>query len=169
MFAISTLLALATLSEAHIVGWAPGMYCKGGNVTGVDDPNTNTAVNPIYQETLEDLWFQHDRGCDKVPPPEGEFLVLPAGGQVTVEHSHNRAQTTLSYDGQYAGEWPDGQDHPEDWNGNAYPPERCIQEDGAMHVSNQSTAAGTALAISYQSEIQDVTLENLVVFTVLNK
>lgn len=35
------------------------------------------------------------------------------------------------------------------------------------HTSNQSTAAGTAFAISYNSKISDVTLENLVVFSVL--
>jgi hypothetical protein len=167
MIAVPTvLLALIAVSHAHVVGWANGMYCKGGNVTGVDDQNTNTAVNPIYQETLANMWFQHDRGCDLVPPPAGEFLELPAGGQVTLELAHNRAQTSLSYNGAYAGEWPDGQPHPEDWNGNGLPG-GCIQNDGAMHTCNQSTAAGTALAISYHSEISQVTLENLVVFSVL--
>lgn len=38
-----------------------------------------------------------------------------------------------------------------------------------MHTTNQNTAAGTALAISYQSYLADVTLENLVVFFVLYK
>ncbi len=163
------LLALAAVAHAHTAGWGPGMFCKGGNDTSVDDPNTNLAVNPIYMETLEDMWFQHDRGCDKAPPPAGEFLELTAGGSVTLELAHNRAQTTLSYGGQFAGEWPDGNPHPEDWNGNAYPPECCIQDDGAMHTSNQSTAAGTALAISYVSEIEDVTLDNLVVFSIAAK
>ena len=35
-----------------------------------------------------------------------------------------------------------------------------------MHVQNQSAAQGTAFAISYESELERVTLENLVVFSV---
>jgi hypothetical protein len=163
---LTSLLALVAVSQAHTVGWAKGMYCLGGPVIGTDDQNTNTAVNPLYEETFANFWFQHDRGCDKVPPAAGDVLHLPAGGQVTLELAHNRAQTTLSYNGQYAGEWPDGQSHPEDWNGNGVG-DGCIQNDGAIHTYNQSTAAGTALAISYQSNLASVTLENLVVFSVL--
>ena len=167
MLAIPTaLLALAAVSQAHTVGWAKGMYCLGGNVPGVDNPNTNTAVLPLFNLTFEDFWFQHDRGCDLVPPADGDILELPAGGNVTLELAHNRGQTTLSFNSEYAGEWPDGQPHPENWNGTGLP-EGCIQNDGAMHVQNHSMAAGTALAISYQSNIQDVTLENLVVFSIL--
>ncbi|KAI1174144.1 hypothetical protein F4777DRAFT_555396 [Nemania sp. FL0916] len=162
-----SLLALVATSQAHTAAFAPGMYCKGGPVAGVDDQNTNTAVNPLYQLSFKDFWFQHDRGCDQVPPPSGEFLQLPAGGKVTVELAHNRAQTTLSYGGANTSDWPDGKSHPEDWNGNNVPGEGCIQDDGAMHTSNHSTAAGTALAISYHSNIAEVTLENLVVFSVL--
>jgi hypothetical protein len=36
-----------------------------------------------------------------------------------------------------------------------------------MHTNNQSMTGGTAFAISYQSNLQDVTMENLVVFSVL--
>lgn len=162
----TTLLALAAVSQAHTVGWAKGMYCLGGNVAGVDDPNTNTAVNPLFNLSFEDFWFQHDRGCDKIPPAEGDILELPAGGNVTLELAHNRGQTTLSFNGQFAGEWPDGKPHPEDWSGDGIG-ENCIQDDGAMHVQNQTMAQGTALAISYNSNIEDVTLENLIVFSIL--
>ena len=164
----SILLALAASAHAHTMGWAKGMYCLGGNNTAVDDQNTNLAVNPLYMLPKEKWWFQADRGCDKAPPKDGDILSLPAGGTVTVEMAHNRAQTTLSYGGQYAGEWPDGKDHPEDWAGPGSPPD-CIQDDGAMHTQNQSMAAGTALAISYESDITAVTMENLVVFTVLEQ
>jgi len=43
--------------------------------------------------------------------------------------------------------------------------EHCII-DGALHTFNQSTATGTAFAISYTSNLSDVTPESLVVFTV---
>ena len=161
-------LALAATAHAHIAAWANGIYCKGGNVSSVYDPNTNTAVNPLYLETIDHWWFQHDRGCDLVPPLAGEFLELLVGGSFTVKLSHNRAQTTLSYSGQYTTERPDGHSHPEDWNGGGIG-EGCIplSEDGAMHVQNQTSATGTAFAISYESDPSAVTRDNLVVFTVL--
>lgn len=164
-------LALAATTRAHTAAWAAGMYCKGGNVSDVDDNNTNNAVNPMYMMTQDQWMFQHYQGCDSVPPPEGEFLELPAGGSFTVELAHNRAQTTLSYSGQFTSEWPDGQSHPEDWHGNLTSAgvEDCIQDDGAMHVQNQTAAAGTAFAISYESDISAVTMDNLAVFSVLEQ
>lgn len=168
MLAISLFLLVAS-AQAHTVGWAPGMYCRNGT-SGVDDDNTNTAVNPLFNLTRQNWWFQHDRGCDAFPPRSGEFLTLPAGGKVTLELAHNRGQTTLSYGGKYASDWPDGNVHPENWNGTlADPGEGCIQDDGAMHASNHADAAGTALAISYVSDIKKVTMQNLVVFSVLAK
>lgn len=164
----SALLALSNIASAHTVAWVKGMYCLGGPDPNVDDPNTNTAVNPLWDLPQSEWWFQADRGCDKVPPAAGDFLELPAGGSFTVELAHNRGQTTLSYNGQYTSEWPDGKQHPEDWAGPGSPPD-CIQDDGAMHTNNQTMAAGTVFAISYNSDLSAVTMENLVVFTVLPK
>jgi hypothetical protein len=144
------------------------MYCLGGPDLSTDNANTNTAVAPLYNLNHEEWWFQHDRGCDAAPPANDEMLHLPAGGTFTVELAHNRAQTTLSYDGKFTTEWPDGKQHPEDWSGPGSPPD-CIQDDGAMHTHNQSMAAGTAFAISYQSDLAAVTMENLAVFTVLEQ
>jgi hypothetical protein len=168
----TTLLALGftALASAHVAAFAPGMYCRGGPDPSVDNQNTNTVVNPLYQLAKEDWWFQHDRGCDKVPPKAGEFLELPANGQVTVELAHNRAQTTLSYNGQYTSQWPDGKDHPEDWNGwnTDGTVSVCLKDDGAMHTYNESSAGATAFAISYNNNLEAVTMENLVVFTTLD-
>jgi hypothetical protein len=161
-------LALSAVAQAHTVAWVKGMYCLGGPDLSADNANTNTAVAPLYNLTQEEWWFQHDRGCDGAPPAHGDILQLPAGGTFTVELAHNRAQTTLSYDGKYTSEWPDGKEHPEDWAGPGGPAD-CIQDDGAMHTNNQSMAAGTAFAISYQSDLAAVTMENLVVFTVLEQ
>jgi hypothetical protein len=163
---LSFVLALAATASAHTAAWAPGMYCRGGNSTTTDDQNTNLAVNPLYQLSQKDWWFQHDRGCDGAPPAAGEFLELPARGSFTAELAHNRAFTTLSYDGQFVTSWPDGKQHPDDWNGWTGEGEGCIQDDGALHVQNETSATGTAFAISYHSDISEVTLENLAVFTV---
>lgn len=125
-------LALIAVAQGHTVAWVKGMYCLGGPDLSTDNANTNTAVGPLYNLTHEKWWFQHDRGCDAAPPAHGDILQLPAGGTFTVELAHNRAQTTLSYDGKYTSEWPDGKEHPEDWAGPGSPPtafrtmEQCI-------------------------------------------
>ena len=158
-------VALASLVSGHTGAFAPGMYCRGGP-TDVDDNNTNTVVNPLGDLTKSDWWFQNDRGCTKKPPPAGEFLEIPAGKDFTVELAHNRAFTSLSYGGKFVTDWPDGQVHPEDYA--ELTPGACLT-DGALHTNNRSTAAGTAWAISYESDLSKVTLENLVVFSVLEQ
>ncbi|KAL2870969.1 lignocellulolytic auxiliary activity family 14 protein [Aspergillus lucknowensis] len=152
------------LTTAHTVAWTKGMYCFGGPDPSTDNPNTNTAVSPLYDLDQSDWWFQHDRGCDAAPPADGEVLSLPAGGTFTVELAHNRAMTSFSYEGQFASDWPDGKEHPEDWSG---PEGDCIQDDGALHTKSWATAAGTAFAISYADSLGNVTMDDLVVFTVL--
>ncbi|OXA37882.1 uncharacterized protein LOC118433424 isoform X2 [Folsomia candida] len=159
---IVALLSLVASANAHTAAFAPGMYCLGGTDPSQDNPHTNDAVVPLYNLPRSQWWFQADRGCDRAPPAPGVFLELPAGGSFTVELAHNRAQTTLSFNGEFTSDWPDGQQHPEDWKGPGNPPD-CIQEDGALHTNNQSMAAGTAFAISYVSDISAVTMENLAV------
>ncbi|KAK5989550.1 hypothetical protein PT974_11077 [Cladobotryum mycophilum] len=162
-WSIPVAVALASGAAAHTAAFAKGMYCEGGANPNQYDQNSNTPVNPLYQLPKSQWWMQADRGCKNVPPRNGESLAIPAGGSFTVELAHNQAQTSLSYNGQFAGEWPDGKAHPENWAG---PNGDCIQDDGAMHTHGQSTAAGTAFAISYTSDINQVTLDNLAVFSV---
>ncbi|KAH7361844.1 hypothetical protein B0T11DRAFT_351741 [Plectosphaerella cucumerina] len=156
--------------EAHVGAFTTGMYCRGGNNPASENRNTNLVVNPLYNLTKSQWWMQADRGCDKVPPPEGEFLDLPAGGSFTAELAINRAFTSLSYDGEFATDWPDGLDHPEDWAGPDA--QSCLMdnpdgEGGALHTKSQEASAGTAWAISYAEDLASVTMENLVVFSVL--
>jgi len=161
-----TILALITKAIAHTALWTPAMWCFGNNVSTVDDPNADIAVHPIYQQSFDDFWFQKYSGCLNAPPATGQFLELPAGGSYTGELAHNRAFTTYSYNGRLATDWPDGQNHTEPWVSTPDAPDPGCLSDGAQHTNNQSTAAGTAIAISYNSNIEDVTPENLVVFTI---
>ncbi|TMW59784.1 hypothetical protein Poli38472_004853 [Pythium oligandrum] len=164
IFSVSATVAvvLTQSASAHVMAWARGMYCLNGSDPSVNDQNTNLAVNPLYDLPKEKWWFQADRGCDKAPPSPGDVLELPAGGSFEVEFAINRAFTTLSYDGKQATEWTGGEKYPSDWKGKN-PPE-CL---GPLHAESESKAAGTAFAISYVSDIKDVTMENLVVFTTL--
>ncbi|KAI1098482.1 hypothetical protein F4804DRAFT_350328 [Jackrogersella minutella] len=171
--AILVTIASAGHVQAHVAAWVKGMYCLNGTTPGVDDQNTNTAVNPLFGKPKSEWWMQHDRGCDQFPPDDGDSLELPAGGSFTVELAHNRAQTTLSFNGQFTSEWPDGNQHPEDWHSPLPPsPDKCLDANpdnlgGAMHTHNETDSAGSAFAISYNSDISKVTMDNLAVFTVL--
>jgi len=151
--------------HGHIAPWHKGMYCLNGT-SGQDDPGTNDAVNPLYQLSRADWWMHHVNNCDQFPPAPGDFLELPANGEFTVELAINRAFTSLSYGGSFVNTFGDGQDHAGLGFTAAGQVPSCIVEPN-IHTQNESMAAGSAFAISYQSDITKVTPENLVVFTVL--
>ncbi|KAG5640879.1 hypothetical protein DXG03_006756, partial [Asterophora parasitica] len=128
--------------------------------TGKVDLNNNNPVNPLYDLPFDQWWFHHVDNCDNFPPKAGDFLELPAGKDFTVEIASNRAKTSLSYNGKYTSDWVDGETYPANYNN-----PNCITTPN-MHTQNQSMAAGTAFAISYQSDIKKVTPDNLVVFSI---
>lgn len=156
------LYSTATLVQAHIAAWNEGMYCLNGT-SGQDNQNANEAVTPLYQLSFSQWWMHHNNKCDEFPPAPGKFLQLPAGGSFTVELADNRAHTTFSYGGRYTSDWGDGKAHPEFSSKDRK--DECITSPN-LHTTNETEAAGTAFAISYHSNIKDVTPENLVVFSV---
>ncbi|CAF4962578.1 unnamed protein product [Rotaria sp. Silwood1] len=111
--------------------------------------------------TQKDWWFQHYQGCDKEPPPVGDYLELPAGGSFTVEIATNRAFTTFGHNKKFNGYFGGPQEL-------EYTPWGCVSYPN-LHTPNQTLAPGTVFAISYQNSIDKVTPENLVVFTVRYK
>ncbi|KAF7288315.1 hypothetical protein HMN09_01406000 [Mycena chlorophos] len=147
---------------AHMAPWHHGMYCLNGTTPGVDDQDTSVIVNPLFNLTKDDWWFHHVDGCDEFPPDKGDFLELPANGEFTVEIAVNRAFTSLSYGGTRVGLFGDGNNYTNGLGDGV----DCIGEL-QIHTQNESMAAGTAFAISYNSNLADVTPENLVVFTTL--
>ncbi|KAJ3514775.1 hypothetical protein NLJ89_g2178 [Agrocybe chaxingu] len=154
--------------SGHVAAWHKGMYCLNGTTPGVDDGNTNAAVQPLYQLEESEWWFHHVNECDMFPPTKGDFLELPANGEFTVELAVNRAFTTLSYNGANTAIFGDGRDHPglgvtRDGKADG---DACIS-DPNIHTQNETMAAGTIFAISYVSDLTQVTKENLVVFTAL--
>jgi hypothetical protein len=105
-----------------------------------------------------------------MPPPDGEFLELPAGKAFKTELANNRAFTTLSYEGRLATQWQDGKDRSMPWRGVGNPPD-CLMSNadgagGELHTRSLETVGGTAWAISYESDIDQVNMTNLVVFSV---
>ncbi|KAF9552647.1 hypothetical protein CPC08DRAFT_754632 [Agrocybe pediades] len=153
---------LAGKVYGHIAPWHKGMYCLNGTNPGLDDEDTNAAVNPLFMLNKTDWWFHHVNQCDEFPPAPGDFLELPANGNFTVELTTNRGFTTLSYNGTRTGIYDSGLVAAQE--GKA--PDDCITNPN-IHTQNETMAAGTAFAISYVSDLSEVTEDNLVVFTVL--
>ncbi|TFK27566.1 hypothetical protein FA15DRAFT_754149 [Coprinopsis marcescibilis] len=148
--------------KGHVGVWAPGMYCGKGNQEGVDDNNSNTISQPMHNLTRSDWWFHHHDSCDQFPPPVGEFLEIPSGGELTVELAVNRAFTTRSAHPEL-GEFTNGKNQ---MGPDGISDEGCIWEPN-IHTKSELEAAGTAFAISYVDSLSRVTPENLVVFSVL--
>jgi len=158
---LAALLVFTQSVSAHVAAMAWGMYCLNGLKTWNDtDLNSFTVVQPLYNLTFDD-WFLHGK-CRNFPPAPGDFLDITAGGSFTVDIAGNRGQTRLSFNGSNASDWPDGGQHPDDMNMSP----GCIVTPN-LHTQNESMAAGTAFAISYESDIKSVTPENLVVFSVV--
>ncbi|KAG8836044.1 hypothetical protein FRC17_010508 [Serendipita sp. 399] len=137
------------------------MFCLNGT-SGQDNQNTNEAVSPLFMLPRDKWWMHAANNCDKFPPAPGDFLELPAGESFTVEIATNRAFTSYSYGGRYAGVFGDGQTHPE-YEDPSH--STCITSPN-LHTENSTMATGSSFAISYTSEIKNVTMENLVTFTV---
>ncbi|KAE9409025.1 hypothetical protein BT96DRAFT_807357 [Gymnopus androsaceus JB14] len=155
----------ATTTNAHLAVFTPGMWCANG--TNGTDVNSDDPVNPLYQLEQAQWWFHADNGCNKVPPKDGDILELPAGKNINVEIAANQAFTTMSYNGKFISDWPDGKTYPSNYVCSLLCPQSArLIVFAELHTQNQSMAAGTALAIAYVSDIADVTPENLVVFSV---
>ncbi|KAF9263160.1 hypothetical protein L218DRAFT_959476 [Marasmius fiardii PR-910] len=159
------------LATASIAAWHKGMYCLNGTKAGVDDQDNNVPVFPLFQLRRDQWWMQAASNCINFPPADGEFLDLPANGEVTVELATNRAFTSLSYNGQrattFVGPLADGVTD-ETFGicgGSTGKTCDCIVQPN-IHAQNESFAAGTAFAIAYNSDPMSVKPEELVVFTV---
>ncbi|KAJ3966635.1 hypothetical protein EV361DRAFT_1012528 [Lentinula raphanica] len=175
---MALLVLLPAAVHAHIAPFTKGMWCLNGS-TG-NNFNSDDPVLPLYQLEFDQWWMHAVNGCDKRPPNPGDFLELPSGNSVVLELGSNQAFTTLSYGGRFTSDWPNGQEYPDN-NSNpscitspncscGLPPVNLIchslLKGTLVHTQNQSMAAGTALAISYNSDITKVTPENLVVISV---
>ncbi|EAU86294.1 hypothetical protein CC1G_08018 [Coprinopsis cinerea okayama7 len=153
------LWSLTAPARANVGAWGPGMYCGQGNVVGVDDENTNAAVEPMHDMTRAEWWFHAYNGCLDFPPPPGEFLELPANGKVKLELAVNRKFTTRA-NNPILGLFPHGED-----TLTSISEEGCVVNPN-IHTRSEEEATGSVLAISYATSFERVKPENLVVFSV---
>lgn len=160
--AVVATVAFAASASAHMAVFHQAMWCLNGN-SGDTNYNSYDIVNPLYQLPFNKWWFHAVDRCNEFPPAPGVFLDLPAGGSFMAEIAENRAKTSQSYNARDASDWPDGGRYPDNHND-----PNCIIHPN-LHAQNESMAAGTAFAISYNSDINQVRPDNLVVFSVRHR
>lgn len=160
--ALAATVAFAATAKAHMAVFHQAMWCLNGN-SGDTNYNSYDIVNPLYQLPFNKWWFHAVDRCNEFPPAPGVFLDLPAGGSFMAEIAENRAKTSQSYNSRDASDWPDGGRYPDNYND-----PNCIVHPN-LHAQNESMAAGTAFAISYNSDINQVRPDNLVVFSVRHR
>ncbi|KAJ3812088.1 hypothetical protein F5876DRAFT_38213 [Lentinula aff. lateritia] len=163
VFVVAAVLSVTV--RAHIAAYNKGMYCI--NVSF----NSNDPVVPMYQLPFDQWWSDSANQCNKRPPNSGDFMTLPAGSSVVLELASNQAFSSLSYGGKLTTDWPNGHNYSDSLvHALSHNPQYLFANsthgNQSVHTQNKSMAAGTALAISYQSDITKVTPENLVVISV---
>ncbi|KAF9443302.1 hypothetical protein P691DRAFT_738058 [Macrolepiota fuliginosa MF-IS2] len=133
----------------HIALWHPSMW--GFNMTEGD----NRPVDPLADFTFDRWWFH---GHLDHPPNNGDVLELPAGDQVTVELACHKGHT--SYNATSGG--------PIDPKGETNSP--CPGAPSTQwHTENEGDVAGCALGIVQKSDVNQVSPEDFVIFSVNHK
>ncbi|KAG9316974.1 hypothetical protein JVU11DRAFT_1154 [Chiua virens] len=169
-FAAWISVALAGLAHAHIGPYHRAMYAINGTDPANPSLYTGISSNPLYNLKYEEYWMHAIHGVLNFPPPPEDAIEIVPGGTVTLELAENARFTTLSPNA-ILSDWPDGQWHPNGYSitnlgGASISPSQCISAPN-LHAQNESMAAGTALAISYESDPTKVTPNNTVVISVL--
>uniref|UniRef100_D8PUM5 Uncharacterized protein n=1 Tax=Schizophyllum commune (strain H4-8 / FGSC 9210) TaxID=578458 RepID=D8PUM5_SCHCM len=158
------LAASAALARAHGTIWGPGMYCANEGNPNADYPSKQNSYHtgyPLYQLPWDQFWLNNNRNCKNDPPPDGEFMEVPANGVMKVQFASARAHTNYGWDGKFYTGFVDGLTG---YDVNMNEP-NCVTSPN-IHAQNASMVAGSAFAIAYKSDINDVGLEDMVVFSV---
>ncbi|KAI5456462.1 hypothetical protein BGZ63DRAFT_518083 [Mariannaea sp. PMI_226] len=159
------------LASAHLAAYTDGMFCPENKYTG---PLTNfTDPGRMVFEPLVgldfDSWFlSKGRNCH-LAEPTGVWEIT-ANSQITIPWADWANSTGFYADGKEENERPIPY--------SVTNPEVIAQGLGSssgglnspnMHCANKSTAAGTAIAVSYVDNIWDVTMDNLVVVSIASE
>ncbi|TRM57028.1 hypothetical protein BD626DRAFT_516744 [Schizophyllum amplum] len=158
------LAASMALTNAHGTIWGPGMYCANEGNPNADYPSKQNSYHtgyPLYQLPWDKFWLNNNRNCKNDPPPDGEFMEVPANGVMKVQFASSRAHTNYGWGGKFYTGFVDGLTG---YDVNENQPD-CVTSPN-IHAQNASMVAGSAFAIAYKSDINSVGLEDMVVFSV---
>ncbi|BGP08932.1 hypothetical protein OF846_003396 [Rhodotorula toruloides] len=161
MLSTSTSLSLAaiamfaTQAAAHMSIWHPSMYGVGpGWSYDAGDPVAPLGPN---WSNRDDWWFRGP-GFRSLPPQSGAVLELPAGGSVELEIACHYAFSSYGYATTTPGSALDACPGP-----NAGP---YHSGDPLSTEIDDNLLSGCALGIADVDNINDVTMDNLAIFSV---
>ncbi|GAA5947645.1 hypothetical protein JCM3765_001016 [Sporobolomyces pararoseus] len=150
----TTVLALPLLATAHMTPWLPSMYGVGPNF----EYSAGNPVDPIGPgwTTFDDWWFRGP-SYRALKPQSNVASQLPAGGSFTMEIACHVAWTSYGYATTEPGS----------------PLDACPGDNaGPYHAGDPNSmeiddhlVSGCALAIADVENIEDVTMDNLVIFS----
>ncbi|GAA5872986.1 hypothetical protein JCM16303_006904 [Sporobolomyces ruberrimus] len=148
------LSALPLLASAHMSPWMPSMYGVGPNF----EYSAGNPVDPIGPgwTTFDDWWFRGP-SYRALKPQSNVASQLPAGGSFTMEVACHVAWTSYGWATTEPGSALDA--CPGD-NAGPY----HAGDPNSMEI-DESLISGCALAIADVENIEDVTMDNLVVFS----
>ncbi|SCV72962.1 BQ2448_6887 [Microbotryum intermedium] len=141
--------------QGHMTIWSKSMYGVGKDFEYIVPGQPSDPIGPDLQ-TRDEWWFRgHEYRA--LPPPEGEVTELLAGGSITFEISCHVAWTSFGWSTTEPGSLLDA----------------CPGNSGAFHSGDpaddhidEKLLSGCALAIADVDEIDKVTPDNLVIFSV---
>ncbi|KAI0090264.1 hypothetical protein BDY19DRAFT_992477 [Irpex rosettiformis] len=152
LVALATTLPLLPLVSGHASIFTNGTW--GLHVTQQTRDWDARLVAPLYGLTFDKWWFH---GALDDPPPDGDFTYLPAGGTATLQ---------IACDIGFTEKWRDG---PGGDNRRYNDPSACPgQATTIIHANNRQDVAGTALAITYKSDVNSVQPEDFTIISVLH-
>jgi hypothetical protein len=134
-----------------------------GPLTNFTDPN-HVVFDPLFN-LQQDSWFlSKGRNCWLAPPTS--VWEIQANSVIQVPWANWQNSTGFYADGKEQNQRP----QPFSVTNPAVVAAGLVSSSGGintpnLHAGNKSTAAGTAVAIAYKSNIYDVKMEDFVVFT----
>ncbi|GAA5915517.1 hypothetical protein JCM5296_004705 [Sporobolomyces johnsonii] len=151
----SAVLAFAGVSRAHMSIWSPAMYGVGPGFSY----DAGNPVNPLGPDlTGQDDWWFRGPSYRALPPQNNAVEELPAGGSITFEIACHVAWTSYGVSTTTPGSTLDACP-----GANAGP--YHSGDPNAMTI-DQSLLSGCALGIADVENIEDVTMDNLAIFSV---
>ncbi|SGY20159.1 BQ5605_C017g08501 [Microbotryum silenes-dioicae] len=155
MFELLALMMVLEKVQGHMTIWSKSMYGVGKDFKSVVPGQPCDPIGPDLK-TRDEWWFRGP-AYRALPPPEGEVTELIAGKSVTFEISCHVAWTSFGWSTTKPGSHLDA----------------CPGNPGAYHSGDplkdsidENLLSGCALAIADVDDIEKVTPDNLVIFSV---
>ncbi|GJN66142.1 hypothetical protein VFPFJ_10266 [Purpureocillium lilacinum] len=159
------------MATAHLAAYTDGMFCPENKYKGplANFTDENLVVfDPLYDLEFDSWFLSKGRNCH-LAEPTGVWEIQ-ANSQISVPWANWQNSTGFYADGKEENERPSPYSvtNPEVVAQGLVSESKGLKSPN-MHAANKSTAAGTAIAVSYVNSIWDVSMENLVVVSIASE